>query len=137
MTKTAAIGHTIAHYRKLSGLTQEDLAARVGVSAQAVSKWEQLLSCPDIALLPELAKLFGITMDELFGLPCPAEIVYDLVADVPWEDDGKVRVAVYAGRKLLAQSAHEIAEGVNTIDVQLRGGAVLLNGTCRLTCIPS
>ena len=66
MQKNNTIGHKIAHYRKMSGLTQEKLAERVGVSSQAVSKWEQQLSCPDIMLLPDLAKIFGITIDELF-----------------------------------------------------------------------
>ena len=65
-------------------------------------------SCPDIALLPALAQLFRISLDERFGLPCPAEIVYELVADLPWEDGGKLRFAVYEGRKLLDQSAYEL-----------------------------
>ncbi len=123
MSKDLVIGPVIAHYRKLNGLTQEELAEQVGVSTQAVSKWEQQLSCPDIALLPVLAQLFRISLDELFGLPCPAEIVYELVADLPWEDDGKLRFAVYEGRKLLDQSAYELAAGANSIEVRFRGRA--------------
>ena len=53
--------------RKASGMTQEQLAAEFGVSVQAVSKWENDLSCPDITLLPQLARLFGVTTDELLG----------------------------------------------------------------------
>ena len=60
MQKDSVLGLKIAWYRRLIGLTQEELAERVGVSTQAVSKWEQQLSCPDILLLPELAKIFGI-----------------------------------------------------------------------------
>ena len=48
-------------------MTQEQLAERMGVSAQAVSKWENNLSCPDISVLPELAEVFGISVDELLG----------------------------------------------------------------------
>ena len=59
------IGNRIAKYRKLKNLTQEGLAERVGVSAQAVSKWENDLSCPDISLLPKLCEILGITTDEL------------------------------------------------------------------------
>ena len=59
------IGNRIAKYRKLKNLTQEGLAERVGVSAQAVSKWENELSCPDISLLPTLCDILGITTDEL------------------------------------------------------------------------
>ena len=51
MQKDSILGLKIAYYRKLNGLTQEELAEKVGVSTQAVSKWEQQLSCPDIMLL--------------------------------------------------------------------------------------
>lgn len=61
------IGERIKHHRKRLGLTQEQLAERIGVSAQAVSKWENNLSCPDISILPELSALFGISIDELLG----------------------------------------------------------------------
>lgn len=59
------IGKRIAKYRKEKGMTQEDLAARMGVSGQAVSKWETDASCPDISLLPQLCSVLGITTDEL------------------------------------------------------------------------
>lgn len=59
------IGSRIQKYRKDKGLTQEDLAGKLGVSSQAVSKWENDASCPDISLLPQLCKTLGITTDEL------------------------------------------------------------------------
>ncbi len=59
------IGNRIAKYRKEKGLTQEALANRMGVSSQAVSKWETDASCPDISALPQLCKILGITADEL------------------------------------------------------------------------
>lgn len=59
------IGSRIAKYRKAKSLTQEDLANKLGVSSQAVSKWENDASCPDISLLPQLCHLLGITTDEL------------------------------------------------------------------------
>lgn len=59
------IGNRIAKYRKEQGLTQEGLAEKLGVSSQAVSKWENDISCPDIGLLPQLCKTLGITTDEL------------------------------------------------------------------------
>ena len=66
------IGDRIKFHRKRLGMTQEQLAERMGVSAQAVSKWENNLSCPDISVLPELAEIFGITVDELLGKNPPA-----------------------------------------------------------------
>ena len=60
-----SIGKRISKFRKAKNMTQEDLAGRVGVSSQAVSKWENDASCPDISLLPQLCKVLGVTTDEL------------------------------------------------------------------------
>lgn len=60
-----SIGNRISKYRKDKGMTQEELASGLGVSSQAVSKWENDISCPDISLLPQLCRILGITSDEL------------------------------------------------------------------------
>lgn len=60
-----SIGNRIAKYRKAKGMTQESLANLMGVSSQAVSKWETDASCPDISTLPQLCRILGITTDEL------------------------------------------------------------------------
>jgi tellurite methyltransferase len=57
----------IASLRKESGMTQSELAASVGVTFQAVSKWETGQTLPDTAILPKLAETFGVSMDKLFG----------------------------------------------------------------------
>lgn len=59
------LGAHIAALRKLKGMTQEQLATAVGVSAPAVSKWETDSSCPDISLLCPIARVFGVTVDKL------------------------------------------------------------------------
>ena len=59
------IGKRICALRKGKGLKQEELAERLEVSAQAVSKWENDQTCPDISLLPRLAGIFGVTTDYL------------------------------------------------------------------------
>ncbi len=61
------IGKRIAGLRKDKGLKQEELAEMIGVSGQAVSKWENDQTCPDISLLPQLAKILGVTVDELLS----------------------------------------------------------------------
>ena len=61
------LGKRIAQHRKRLKLTQEQLAESLGVTAQAVSKWENDQSCPDITMLPKLAQLFGVTVDSLLG----------------------------------------------------------------------
>ena len=62
------IGNKIKQLRYEAKLTQEQIATKVGVSPQSVSKWETGLTLPDIALLPTLAEVFGVTIDELFDL---------------------------------------------------------------------
>ncbi len=59
------IGQNIAAYRKQKGLTQEGLAEICSVTPQAVSKWENDLSYPDITLLKPLSRAFGISVDAL------------------------------------------------------------------------
>ena len=61
------LGKRITMYRKEKGLRQEDLAEKLGVSPQAVSKWETDQTCPDISLLPQLAKLLDVSVDELLS----------------------------------------------------------------------
>ena len=61
------INEQIAFLRKQKGLTQEALADAIGVTNQSVSKWESGQCCPDITLLPELAKIFEVSIDELLG----------------------------------------------------------------------
>ena len=63
-----SLGSKIAFYRKKLSLTQEELAEKCSVTPQAVSKWENDISAPDIALIPVLAQLFGISCDELLGV---------------------------------------------------------------------
>lgn len=64
-----AIHEKICTLRKAKGLTQEQLGAKLGISGQAVSKWEKGETLPDILLLPDLCKILGISADELLELP--------------------------------------------------------------------
>ncbi|NLK99250.1 MAG: helix-turn-helix transcriptional regulator [Clostridiales bacterium] len=62
-----SIGNRISQLRREKGITQEDMAERLGVTPQAVSKWENDISYPDILLLPKISKLLGVTVDELLS----------------------------------------------------------------------
>lgn len=73
--KDETLGRRIARLRLEYGMTQERLAMKMGVTAQAVSKWENDLSAPDIMLLPELARTLGVTVDELLEGRKSQEIV--------------------------------------------------------------
>lgn len=92
------IGQNIKLLRQRKHLTQEQVAAQLGVSYQAVSKWETSANTPDIALLPALAALFGVTIDALFSREGPVEPE----ALLPVEDDGVIRIVQLRGRQVMA-----------------------------------
>ena len=76
---TVKIGEQIAFLRKQQGLTQEEVANILGVTNQAVSKWESAQCCPDIGLLPKIAEMFHVSVDELLGYD-PASAEADMIA---------------------------------------------------------
>ena len=100
---TTILADNIQKYRKMHSLTQETLAEKLGVTFQAVSKWENAKSAPDIAFLPMLADLFGCSIDKLFSRETKKDDSYNNInsIDVPWLDDGVIRGVVYKGRKML------------------------------------
>ena len=103
------LGENIATLRRAAGLTQELLADRLGVTSQAVSKWERQLSCPDVSLLPTMAEVFDVAIDELFiSLDTKAASRID---ELPWEDDGRVRIAVFEGKHLCPREVYECPDG--------------------------
>lgn len=99
----ARFGAFVAQRRKEKGLTQRQLAAQIGVSDKAVSKWERGLSLPDIALLEPLAGALGVTVAELLhgerlDTPLPPQQVDALVAGAV--QLGQAHCPVDAGRRL-------------------------------------
>lgn len=103
------MGENIASLRRAAGLTQEMLADRLRVTSQAVSKWERQLSCPDVSLLPAMAEVFGVNIDELF-IGTPADTAARIDA-LPWEDDGRIRIAVFEGKRLCIREVFECPDG--------------------------
>lgn len=69
-------GEKIFTLRRDKGLTQDALAELLGVTAQAVSKWERSESMPDVSLLPKLAQIFGVSIDNLFGMEQKPAVEY-------------------------------------------------------------
>lgn len=84
------IGANIARLRKEKNMTQDQLANLMGISFQAVSKWENGLSSPDVSSFPMLADVFGVTIDELFGREAAqreAPAAEPKNDELPWPDD--------------------------------------------------
>ncbi len=81
------IGQTIRELRRRDGRTQEDLAGALGVTAQAVSRWESGGSYPDMEIVPSIANYFGVSIDVLFGYHGEREAKIDaLLAAVDEKD---------------------------------------------------
>ena len=90
------LGKRIAACRKSLGLTQDALAEHLGVTAQAVSKWENDQSCPDISMLPKLAEIFGTTIDALMGVE---KLPEKTEAPVPPHEETAVPAVIHTGRR--------------------------------------
>lgn len=98
-----SIGQVIKNLRKAKGISQESLADEMGISVQAVSKWETQNSFPDIILIPQIAKYFGISIDYLF-FECE-HVSLDFDNKIP--DDGVLRIVQFKGKKLLSQDTYD------------------------------
>ena len=119
----------IVRSRKALGLTQEGLAQKLGVTNQAVSKWESGQSCPDLALLPRIADLFGITIDDLFGRE-PKAVSFPAQPPFPWPDDGVLRVLLYAGHTRV----YGPVEGADEIHFCYEGPALNIESAVSVYC---
>ena len=97
-----SLSQNIRKYRLEKDLTQEQLACLLGVSAQAVSKWETSETYPDGALLVSIAEILGVSLDVLFdhrmnSMEDISERIQRLIKDTPRES-GFIWFAIFAGR---------------------------------------
>lgn len=126
------LGQRIAALRRQKDMTQETLAEALGISPQAVSKWENDVSCPDIMLLPQLAGMLGVTVDALLsGEPEPETRLVpvenrksfnDLILKVRIDSDDGDRVRVNLPMALvkigLESGSGVQINGMNNIDME-------------------
>lgn len=96
----SSMGKIISQLRRQRAMTQLELAQKLGVTNQAVSKWESDQCCPDILLLPELADALGVSIDALFGRENRTQ---PRIQELPWPDDGHLRAVCFSGRTLVDQ----------------------------------
>ena len=112
------LGYKIKQLRCKAGLTQGQLAEQLGVSAQSVSKWENAATMPDIALLPALAGVFGVSIDDLFDLTVEQklqrienrmDVASELPGDLFWEYEEYLKEQLEVGKnkqRILSLLAH-------------------------------
>ena len=94
------VGSNIRVFRLQNKLTQEQLAEKLGVTFQAVSKWETNANTPDISLLPGIAKALGVMIDDLFS---DKSKVFPIASD-QIKDDDIIRIVQMKGRRILSVS---------------------------------
>jgi transcriptional regulator with XRE-family HTH domain len=129
-----SLGKKISELRKGKGITQDDMAERLNVSPQAVSKWENDISCPDIMLLPKIANMLSVTVDELLTdtpkkqtevLPedkrkCVDDLMFRIYVNSAEGDKVKVnlpiplvKMALEMGMKMPQVSGNEALKGID------------------------
>ena len=119
------VANNIKKYRKEQGLSQESLAEKLGVTSQAVSKWECMQSIPDIEAMVEICRLMGISLDKLVLDKEPEVVVQEVVVEKEREehydrrgffnkiyfdalpDDNDLRVLQFKGRRLLRENDYD------------------------------
>lgn len=124
------LAKNISTLRKEKGFTQESLAERLGISYQAVSKWETAKSAPDITLLTELADTFDCSIDYLFSRTKRLTMTYE---ELTWEDDEKIRAIVFHGKKILKASNPQDVSILERLTVELSGDVKGVECQCNVT----
>ena len=124
-----SIGKNIAKYRKAKGLTQEELGAKLGVTNQAVSKWESEVSMPDVMLLPEIANALNIILDDLYGIAKEPEKISCSADDFPAFCHQKLIELFYYNTKM--RFTHIGSSDKEQLEFQIKK---LMDG-CRIGCL--
>ena len=124
-----SIGKNIAKYRKAKGLTQEELGAKLGLTNQAVSKWESEVSMPDVMLLPEIANALNITLDDLYGIAKEPEKISCSADDFPAFCHQKLIELFYYNTKM--RFTHIGSSDKEQLEFQIKK---LMQG-CRIGCL--
>ena len=124
-----SIGKNIAKYRKALGLTQEALGVKLGVTNQAVSKWEMEVSMPDIMLLPEIVTALGVSFEDIYGMEKSDEKISVSADNFPAYCHKKLIDLFYYSTKM--RFTHIGSSDAEQLNYQIQK---LMDG-CRIGCI--
>ena len=120
------MGEIISNLRREKGMTQKDLADKMGVTDKAVSKWERNLSCPDISTIPRLAEALDTTVDTLMDVKpkveekeTPAQIIATVMSAIPVAM-GVALAALAAMQKMGENSAYFFMAGAGIFCLALK-----------------
>ena len=130
-------GQRITALRKERSMTQDQLAQELGITAQAISKWENGQSYPDILLLPKLAAVYGVRVDELLGCAPEADEDDDAAQpalDLPWDDDPRtIHAVLFAGHTLIGAQEVTKCPEASRITFEYEGEALNIDSVFAVT----
>lgn len=121
------IGNKLRNLRRERNLTQEEVANHLGISFQAISKWERCEGLPDITILPALARYFGISLDDLFDMKGAAAAEAFEEINRQWEENA--RAGLHRENVALMQAALKDYPNNALLLVQLSASLDRLDGT--------
>ena len=121
------IAASIARLRRERGMTQEALAEVIGVSPQTISKWENSTTYPDIALLPVLADVFGVTIDVLYGREMQQSLLPENAIDTVIEHARRTFVGVCYNPELDGKFEDQLAQYKKVMQADPRHRSVIEN----------
>ena len=122
--KKQTLGVMIASIRKERGMTQLELAEKMGVTDKAVSMWERDLSCPDVSSIPQLAEILGVSVDELMQ-------VKDITKETSSQDNIKGIIdTAFKGVGLAMGIAVAVLSFLNQIEVKSAIGMLGIGLAC-------
>ena len=145
------LGERIAYYRGKLGLSQGELAEQLGVSRQAVSKWETDAGLPDLERLIALSRLYHITLDELVKGESPEEIPVDAVIAKPVAPSGQKTIgyillgvgllcavlALFLNWALLIPAGYLLICAVLCLTLRRYAGRIIIGGTLLAILLPA
>ena len=121
------IAASIARLRRERGMTQEALAEVIGVSPQTISKWENSTTYPDVALLPVLADVFGVTIDVLYGREMQQSLLPENAIDNVIEHARRTFVGVCYNPELDGKFEDQLAQYKKVMQADPRHRSVIEN----------
>lgn len=135
MLKKENVGKTITFYRKMYGMTQKELADRLNISYQSVSKWEAAINLPTIEMLYELAQVFNVTVDELLnGNAMDERFITYMDAGLSWR---KLHATKAEIRKLVSKDERILsAEYADAVLFQIDTSGMSEPVFAMLECVP-
>ena len=127
MVDTISVGKQIAVLRKGSGLTQEELAEKLGITAQAVSKWENGHTLPETVLLPSLARLFNCSIDSILMPFAAQDAAFQDFAHMAGGVCGDLALALYQRMKNKLAFTIDYKKEYNVFDTVSNGNSAIFN----------